>query len=116
ELCSNTIPPGSIIHAIERLTKIPEFLTLKYKQVVLQFVSGCAQSQAAHYAEAQDTVFGMIDAASRVDELSEEDAHIARYAYCLLLEPELVRKVLIEEGVSSDNVTKIYSTVEERGL
>src|SRR5699024_1837919 len=31
-------------------------------------------------------------------------------------EPELVRKVLIEEGVSSDNATKIYSTVEERGL
>lgn len=27
ELLSNTIPPGNIIHAIERLTKIPAFLT-----------------------------------------------------------------------------------------
>lgn len=116
ELLSNTIPPGNIIHAIERLTKIPAFLTLKYKQVILQFVSGCAQSQAAHHAEAQDTFVGMIDAASRADELSEEDAHIARYAYCLLLGPELVRQVLIEEGLSSDNATKLYSTVEERGL
>ncbi|KAL2001654.1 hypothetical protein VTN02DRAFT_1488 [Thermoascus thermophilus] len=117
QVLRDTVPPGNIIHAVERLAQMSTVPVENAKQAVFRFVARCPRQRARRYSQARHrTVIDMILAARDDRCLSDTAATVACYAYFALLDPDEVDRIFQQEGGLEGDFDRFVDVAASRGL
>lgn len=115
-ILSDTVPPGNIIHGLERLLTKSMLLEYQYIVYLVQYLLGCSVKSAMVYAPNCDSVLTIIDTARRNVYIDNLTADVALHSFCFSLDPMETSRIVREEKIESDDFESLANLIKSKGL
>ena len=115
-ILSDTVPPGNIIHVLERLLARSMLTEYQYIVYLIQYLLGCSMKSAMAYAPNCDSVFTIIETTKRNGYVNSMTADIALHGFCFLLDPMEINQIMRNNNIKSDDFDGLANLIKSKDL
>lgn len=116
EILQSTIPPGNIVHGLERLLAKSIIQDHQFHVYMAQWLLGCPMNSAMMCAANCDSIPEVLNTARKSGIIDDRTRVIAIHAYYFLVDRIEVFRITFEENTGLDNFQGLATRIESRGL